>query len=268
MLTYSEWMKETKRGLLTPRSAKLKAVDSAFAKLNSSKNPQAELEATNQLIDALADWLDSKEGKWEESTRNAKGTVKKLVTQLSATPYGKGKLGKYVPQLVVTANTMPERIIVFSGHGSWESRKDGFINLPPKCYMEFYTMNMRTLSDSLGGDIDRGIVNGLVPDQVNGPYNSIPNNRLYPPHGLNIRKPDTRNWIVVNLPDPVPNTTKNIQIRIKDRFGGGADLETMFGLLQPVISNSSKVTFLWAACRAIGLKQTGIKIEGVNTMQR
>ncbi len=268
MINYSQWMKETRRGLFTTRSVLLKNIDAAFKNLDRCSTPKDELIAKKQLVDALALWLNSKNGMWEESTRNSKGTIKKLIQDLSKTKYGKDKLSVYLPQLVTQQRR--SKTIVFSGHGSWESRTDGYVNLPAKCYMEFYTMNMKTLSDSLGGDIDRGLVTGLVPDQKNGPFNRIPNNRLYPPSGLHIQTPDPVTWSVVKLPGPIPLNSKNIQIQIRDEYRGGADLAVLFKALEPVIRNSSEVTFLWAACRAIGLTRNSKNAEvfGVNKMQR
>ena len=268
MINYSQWMKETRRGLFTTRSVLLKNIDAAFKNLDRCSTPKDEIIAKKQLIDALALWLNSKNGMWEESTRNSKGTIKKLIQDLSKTKYGKDKLSIYLPQMAIQQRR--SKTIVFSGHGSWESRKDGYVNLPAKCYMEFYTLNMKTLSDGLGGDIDRGLVSGLTPDQKNGPFNSIPNNRLYPPTGLHIKAPDPTTWDVVKLPNPIPINNKNLQIQIDAQYADGADLATIFTYLEPAIRNSSEVTFLWAACRAIGLKSRpgNIKVLGVNEMQR
>jgi hypothetical protein len=157
------------------------------------------------------------------------------------------------------------KIIVLSGHGSWEM-KDGYTTLPAKCSIKFYTCNMKTLSDGLGGDIDRGIVSGLTPDQEGGPFSTVPNMRLYPPAGLNIRMPEAKTWDVIELPNALPSRNKNLQIRIASQYGGGADLKTILTLLQPALGGTD-VTILWAACRAIGLKSTGKSI-GVNAMQR
>ncbi len=126
---------------------------------------------------------------------------------------------------------------------------------------------MKTLSDGLGGDIDRGIVAGLEPDQVAGPYQSVPNMRLYPPAGLNIRTPDALTWSVIELPAAIPPNGKNLQIKIANMYGGGADLATILNLIQPALSGET--TILWAACRAIGLKSTaGGAAAGVNKLQR
>lgn len=157
------------------------------------------------------------------------------------------------------------KIIVLSGHGSWEM-KDGYTTLPARCSIKFYTCNMKTLSDGLGGDIDRGMVKGLEPDQVAGPFSSVPNMRLYPPTGLNIRVPAGNNWNFVELPNTVPNNSKNLQIKIANAYPGGGDLKTILKCLQQSILGQ-EVTILWAACRAIGLRSTGKDI-GVNTMQR
>lgn len=161
-----------------------------------------------------------------------------------------------------------EKIIVFSGHGDWKLGDDGFAKLPAKCSMKFFTMNARTLSDGLGGNIDRGIIEGLEPDQEAGAFKSVPDMRLYPPTGLNIRDPNPANWHILELPGPVPVNNKNIQVKINDAYQGGADLNLMFELLAPAIQQADSVMFLWAACRALGLKPAGGEKLGINTMQR
>ena len=158
------------------------------------------------------------------------------------------------------------KIIVLSGHGSWEM-KDGYTPLPAKCNIKFYTCNMKTLSDGLGGDIDRGLVSGLVPDQESGPFSTVPNMRLYPPNGLNIQRPGN-NWNIVELgKESVPTGNKNLQIKIAGAYPGGADLKTILRLLNGALMGSD-CTILWAACRAIGLKSAGGKGIGINTLQR
>jgi len=266
-MTYKTWMNETKRGVFTPRSRSLKAVDTAFENLNRVQTPQNEM----LLADKLKIWLDSKGSTWKQSTRNStkiqgKGTIERLLGDLSKSPLNRTKLSNYLVQTSPVIQN--SKIIVFSGHGSWEVSKDSYVKLPAKCNIKFYTMNMRTLSDGLGGDIDRGIVTGLEPDQEGRPFSSIPDMRLYPPKGLNIRTPNAATWQVVNLPDAVPNANKNLQIQIKNQYEGGASLSVMFDLLKPAINSASSVTFLWAACRAIGLADTGGEKLGVNAMQR
>jgi len=267
MMSYDQWMSETKRGLLTTRSEELKAIDRAFIKLKTSTLPMDVV----ALADALRAWLDAKGTAWKQSTRNSfklngKGTIERLIQDLSRSPLTRQHLGPYA---VVAPVLVPgAKVIVFSGHGAWDVTRDNFFKLPGKCSMKFYTMNMRTLSDGLGGDIDRGIITGLVPDQEASPFGSIPDMRLYPPHGLRIRTPDPASWQVVHLPDPVPRNNKNLQIQIKDGFGGGASLSVMIDFLRPAIETATSVTFLWAACRAIGLTATGGKKIGVNSMQR
>ena len=158
------------------------------------------------------------------------------------------------------------KIIVLSGHGSWEM-KDGYTTLPAKCSIKFYTCNMKTLSDGLGGDIDRGLVSGLVPDQESGPFSTVPNMRLYPPTGLNIRTPGN-NWDIIELgSSAIPISSKNLQVKIAAKYPGGADLKVILKYLQNAIMGN-ECTILWAACRAIGLKNTGGNAMGVNMMQR
>jgi len=266
-MTYNTWMSETKRGVFTARSQSLKAVDAAFEQLDRVKTPQCEI----QLADKLKLWLDSKGASWKQSTRNStkiqgKGTVERLLEDLSKSPLIRTMLSGYIVHTAPAA--LKSKIIVFSGHGAWALNKDAYTKLPAKCSIKFYTMNMRTLSDGLGGEIDRGIVTGYKPDQEGGPFSSIPDMRLYPPAGLNIKEPDLATWAVVNLPGAVPNSSKNLQIKINSKYGGGASLSVMFDLLKPAIDSASSVIFLWAACRAIGLSRTGGKLLGVNTMQR
>jgi len=160
------------------------------------------------------------------------------------------------------------KIIVFSGHGEWELGNDEYVQIPAKCSIKFYTMNMKTLSDGLGGDIDRGIIVGLEPDQEAGPFRTIPDMRLFPPTGLHIRTPNPATWHILELPGVVPVDNKNIQVRINNAYPGGGSLKIMFDLLAPAIRNADSVVFLWAACRAINLKDTGGKRLGVNAMQR
>jgi len=158
------------------------------------------------------------------------------------------------------------KIIVLSGHGSWEM-KDGYTTLPAKCSIKFYTCNMKTLSDGLGGDIDRGLVSGLVPDQESGPFSTVPNMRLYPPHGLNIRTPGN-SWNVAELGiGVVPSGNRNLQVKIAAAYPGGADLKTILQHLNVAIMGN-ECTILWAACRAIGLRSAGGKSIGINAMQR
>jgi hypothetical protein len=267
MMTYKNWMKETKRGLLTPRSKTLKAIDKAFENLDMRRAPNNEM----LLVAALKAWLDTIGFNWKQSTRNStkvrgKGTVERLLDDLTRSPLARNKLAKYVRQTGPTVLT--PKIIVFSGHGSWEVTRDNYVKLPAKCSIKFYTMNMRTLSDGLGGDIDRGIVTGLEPDQEAGPYSTIPDMRLFPPHGLTIKRPNPATWQVVRIPDPVPSNSNNLQIQIKNGFSGGATISVMLDYLRPAIESASSVIFFWAACRASGLADSGGEFLGVDAMQR
>jgi hypothetical protein len=160
------------------------------------------------------------------------------------------------------------KIIVFSGHGSWELGTDQYVKLPAKCSIKFYTLNMKTLSDGLGGDLDRGMIAGLEPDQTAEQFGIIPNMRLFPPDGLNIKRPNAANWNILDLPGDVPVDGKNLQVRIGDQFPGGGNLEVLFQILEPAIRAADSVTFLWSACRAINLKNAGGSRIGVNQMQR
>jgi hypothetical protein len=133
--------------------------------------------------------------------------------------------------------------------------------------MKFYTCNMKTLSDGLGGDIDRGRVTGLEPDQEASELQRVPDMRLYPPDGLTIKRPGA-GWHVVTLPAPIPSDQKNLQIQIGNAYPGGASLSVLFGFLKDAIRLSGGADFLWAACRAVNLKNAGGEKFGVNVLQR
>lgn len=161
------------------------------------------------------------------------------------------------------------KIIVFSGHGEWMLGNDSFAKLPAKCSMKFYTLNMKTLSDAFGGDLDRGMLAGVSVDQEAAPFKNVPDMKLFPPYDppLHIRIPDLSRWHVVKLPAAIPTDNKNLQIQIQRGYDG-ATLSELFPHLEPAIDSSDSVSFIWAACRAINLKHVGGKKIGVNVMQR
>lgn len=70
MPTYDEWKKRTARGIFTPRSKKLEAVDTAYKAYDKDKSP------TNKatLRTKLKEWMDSKDD-YTISTRNKDGVV-------------------------------------------------------------------------------------------------------------------------------------------------------------------------------------------------
>jgi hypothetical protein len=72
------WMKETKRGLLTPRSKQLTAIDDALDAYHGSQNP-INLGLLRKMIE---NWMKSKGSGWRKSTRNSRGTVSKLYKQV------------------------------------------------------------------------------------------------------------------------------------------------------------------------------------------
>ncbi|MFO8173206.1 MAG: hypothetical protein R6T96_02915 [Longimicrobiales bacterium] len=161
------------------------------------------------------------------------------------------------------------KIIVLSGHGMWMLGKEDFVTLPASTSIKFYTMNMRLLSDGFGGDLDRGIITNVEPDQEAGPFSSVPNMRLFPPTGLHIRAPaNMANWHVVKLPQRVPADHRNLQIQVDPAYPGGADLKTILAFLDPALRPSTDSLLIWAACREVKLKDVGGKAVGINTLQR
>jgi hypothetical protein len=68
--SYDEWKKRTARGILTPRSKKLEAVDKAYKDYDKDQSP----ENKKTLREKLKEWMDSKDD-WTVSTRNKDGIV-------------------------------------------------------------------------------------------------------------------------------------------------------------------------------------------------
>ena len=165
------------------------------------------------------------------------------------------------------------RVIVMSGHGAWQVGSDDYTVVPGKTTVRFYTVNMKTLSDALGGDLDRGIVNGMEPDQEGGAHTTVPNMRLFPPinPSLNIRTPPG-SWRVLKLKDDktLPPETANLQVQIDNSLANGLDLATILGeSLSSSLYAVSENVIIWAACRAINLKESsrGQALK-INAMQR
>lgn len=197
----------------------------------------------------------------------------------------------------------PFKTIVFSGHGKWAYGNDGYVSVPAKCRIRFYTLNMRSMSDTFGGKLDRGVITGVEPEQEAGPLMTVPNMRLYEPEGLTIKMPDD-DWHVLKFGDPlnqhVPADDKDIQVQIygdsqtgvasavrgrgpgnrlasqpaasqppaKTKELESADLKTLFEFLDPAIHAAKEVVFVWAACRLIKLRGTGLENNGINSLQQ
>lgn len=94
MMNYQTWKSETTRGITTPRSSQLKAVDQAFERAGNLS--AAGLPAKKAVFDALAAWIKAQRAKgqdWKRSTRNSnrdatgKGTVERLLAVFQADPY-------------------------------------------------------------------------------------------------------------------------------------------------------------------------------------
>jgi len=91
-LSYDDWKKETKRGVFTPRSKRLKAIDTTYDKYWNTASTNTNLQ---KLKDALTEWLrwkgmdsapNTQDGKWRSSTRNKTGTIENLYDQLFPPP--------------------------------------------------------------------------------------------------------------------------------------------------------------------------------------
>lgn len=89
IMTRQHWMTQTRRGTLTPRSKKLKAIDDAFEAYEMAvRMRRGTQKETTALFNAVIEWIQSKGGNWKSSTRNSrieaggKGTVEKLLSDL------------------------------------------------------------------------------------------------------------------------------------------------------------------------------------------
>ena len=125
-MNYTTWMSETKRGVTTPRSTALKAVDAAFQAANDTQT--CGTAAGTNLVNALKAWVAAqaaKGGNWRTSTRNAtkdlqnRGTVERLMRDLQAKAMFAGTFAQHLnavaPVVAQNTNYAP---------GKWQSVKD------------------------------------------------------------------------------------------------------------------------------------------------
>jgi hypothetical protein len=79
MLDHATWLAATKRGPLTPRSTRLRAIDAALLAYKTGPTP-ANLTKIKQALDA---WIASKGPTWKQSTRNSDGAVEALQAEVN-----------------------------------------------------------------------------------------------------------------------------------------------------------------------------------------
>ena len=80
IMDHNTWMSETKRGIFTPRSAKLVVIDRALEQYQKAKSPGN----LQSLKGALDEWIRLKGANWKSSTRNRNGTVERLLQEITA----------------------------------------------------------------------------------------------------------------------------------------------------------------------------------------
>jgi hypothetical protein len=127
MMTYNTWKTETKRGPLTPRSKKLKAIDDAFESYETAKKSGGGTKQQVALFDALLNWINGKGAGWKGSTRNStkdvsnKGTVERLLEDLTKlNPAFKVKAAH-----LLAAPTPPPRVVLEHGRKFNQRDADG-----------------------------------------------------------------------------------------------------------------------------------------------
>ena len=163
-MTYKTWMDETKRGVFTPRSTPLKNLDAAFKAKDLGQSPFLEI----KLAEMLKVWLDTKGTGWKSSTRNStkvdgKGTVERLVEDLSANSICRAKLGNYASQQA------PEKDHFVSAHGArGTGTSTGTFVVPKGLEIHFYCADATVLPNSLAiplyNDLTRPIGYGRICD--------------------------------------------------------------------------------------------------------
>jgi hypothetical protein len=132
IMTRQHWKSQTSRGVFTPRSKKLEAIDDAFtAYENALKAKTGTTKVLVALFDAVLAWVAKKGDNWKTSTRNSKiempggkGTVETLLNQLieanqqfrmKASPY-LGKVAVIRPVVVVE---MGAKVTQKDDDGGW-----------------------------------------------------------------------------------------------------------------------------------------------------
>jgi hypothetical protein len=80
IMTYRQWMAETRRGAFTPRSSALKKIDSILKEYDESKSSFDLLE----LKTRLENWMKYRGTQWRAHTRNRGHTVSKLYRQVGS----------------------------------------------------------------------------------------------------------------------------------------------------------------------------------------
>jgi hypothetical protein len=106
MMTRQHWMTQTKRGLFTPRSKKLEAIDDAFEAYELAvRSRQGTTRASTHLFNTVIEWIKSKGSSWKSSTRNSriepggKGTVETLLNDLlGLNPVFRAQAAPYLSQ--------------------------------------------------------------------------------------------------------------------------------------------------------------------------
>jgi len=79
VMSYKQWMKESKGNITKPRSVALKVVDSALAAFDKAKSKTKQ----DAVIKALVAWQISEGNQWKTSTRNKTNAVENLYRQLT-----------------------------------------------------------------------------------------------------------------------------------------------------------------------------------------
>ncbi len=106
LMSSQYWKDQTKRGMFTPRSKSLEAIDSAFVAYEDAKRKGQTTKALTDLFNALIAWIGKKGSDWRTSTRNSKieaggkGTVETLLNQLiELNPSFRGTAAPYLAQM-------------------------------------------------------------------------------------------------------------------------------------------------------------------------
>jgi len=165
MLNYDNWMSETKRGLFTPRSKELEAIDRALKSYKMYTTPgnfQTHLDNVKKAVEV---WQKSKGPGWRNSTRNRDGAVDKLLLDIKA------KEGSQGSEYFISAH---------GGRGAGTST--GTLIVPKDLEIHFYCADGQLLSNSIAvplyQDLTRPTGHGRVCStyvkRIARPYENVP----------------------------------------------------------------------------------------------
>jgi hypothetical protein len=155
-------------------------------------------------------------------------------------------------------------IIFLHGHGSWAPTM-GYVNVPKKSSISFYTHFAKLLNQTMVAKIFRGTHVGEM-DRTIGAYHTVPNLRM---SSLTVGQ---KTWAEDEW-DASPARAGNGLWMLApapptQRISLGAIMTGLRASVDRDIGDSTEVEFRWLCCQALGLKQVGGREHGLNASDR